>query len=144
MHLNYKIITRIKRNHSSQFNYQGRFTRYSRAAAILLVMLSWIWSFLMALPPFLGWGTFSIEDNGMTVLLHGRIPRTSLITSISSLLGSSSPSSSSSWQASGSSSLSRRWAVSWLQCSIPWCAAYEWNTRWNTEGRSKEEGEENI
>jgi len=54
---------------------EGRFIRYSRAAAIILVILSWIWSFLMALPPFLGWGTFSIEDNGMSCAPTWRDPK---------------------------------------------------------------------
>merc|ERR1739838_532440 len=47
-------------------SYEGHFARHSRKVAIILIILSWLWSFLMALPPIVGWGAYSIEDNGMS------------------------------------------------------------------------------
>ena len=46
--------------------HQGQFTSHSRKVAKILVFFAWVWSFLLALPPLLGWGSYSIEDNGMS------------------------------------------------------------------------------
>ena len=37
-----------------------------KIVVVLMVLFSWIWSILLALPPLLGWGTFVPEMNGMS------------------------------------------------------------------------------
>ena len=99
----------------------------------------------MALPPFLGWGTFSIEDNGMSCAPTWKQPKDFpyniylftagfffplfiiIMTGIRILFIVQKVSSD----------------ISTLFYVIM-SAAYEWYTRWDTEGRGKEKGEENI
>ena len=99
----------------------------------------------MALPPFLGWGTFSIEDNGMSCAPTWKQPKDFpyniylftagfffplfiiIMTGIRILFIVQKVISDIS-----------------TMIFVMMSAAYEWYTRWNTEGRSKEKGEENI
>jgi hypothetical protein len=44
---------------------QTSFPKDKPFVATILIVTSWIWSFLLAVPPLFGFGAFSVEDGGM-------------------------------------------------------------------------------
>ena len=46
--------------------FQNNFGLHSRKVVYGLILTSWTYSLLLALPPLLGWGKYVIEDNGMS------------------------------------------------------------------------------
>jgi hypothetical protein len=45
------------------FNLKGRLN--SRVVVYCLIVLSWVWSIIISLPPLFGWSKFVPESNGM-------------------------------------------------------------------------------
>jgi hypothetical protein len=57
-------VTDLESWYNYSLFFQETFPKDKKSVAKLMIFTSWVWSFVLALPPLLGFGAFAVEDNG--------------------------------------------------------------------------------
>jgi hypothetical protein len=58
-------VTDLESWYNYSLFFQETFPKDNKSVAKLMIFTSWVWSFVLALPPLLGFGAFGVKDNGM-------------------------------------------------------------------------------